>query len=54
VPQSLIPAQPLMSAPSAVDIVHPAPYGTRPGEKLIDTTEYRRPLGGLSNVKRSK
>ena len=43
-PQPLVPqtAQPDMSAQ----------YGTRPGEKRIDVSEYQRPLGGLSGVKR--
>lgn len=52
--QPLVPAQPLMSAqgPSPSDFVHPAPYGTRPGESLIDVSEYQKPLGGLSGVKR--
>ncbi len=53
--QPLVPAQPLMSAqPSAVDLVHPTPYGSRPGEKIIDVSEYQKPLGGLSGINRSK
>lgn len=51
-PQPLVQGAPY--APSPVDLVHSAPYGTRPGEKVIDTTEYLKPLGGLSGVKRSK
>lgn len=33
-------------------ITDQARYGERPGEKRIDVTEYLRPLGGLSGVKR--
>jgi hypothetical protein len=41
------------SGPYPQDLVHPAPYGSRPGEKLIDTTEMTRPLGsGFSGIKR--
>jgi hypothetical protein len=53
-PQPLVQGAPFTPQPSPMDLVHPAPYGTRPGEKLIDVTEYQKPLGGLSGVKRSK
>jgi hypothetical protein len=44
---------PPSSGPYPQDLVHPAPYGSRPGEKLIDTTEMTRPLGsGFSGIKR--
>lgn len=53
--QPLVAPQQLMQQqqqPAPADLVHPAPYGTRPGEKQIDVTEYQKPLGGLSGVKR--
>lgn len=52
--QHLVPqAQPLV--PQAQSAPDPsAQYGTRPGEKRIDVSEYQKPLSGLSGVKRSK
>ena len=52
----LPPQQPLVAAP-AVQLQAPPTgdaYGTHPGEKRIDVSEYQKPLGGLSGVKRSK
>jgi hypothetical protein len=41
------------SAPSSADLINPAAaYGDRPGEKVIDVTEYTKPLSGMSGVKR--
>jgi hypothetical protein len=54
-PQQSLAPHPAVGGPSPQDLVHPAPYGTRPGQKLIDTTDMLRPLGsGFSNVKRSQ
>jgi hypothetical protein len=47
-PQQSLPMkpQPQMPAPDPT-----AAYGTRPGEKRIDVSEYQRPLSGFSGVK---
>jgi len=52
----LPPQQPLMPqhlvAPQPDLAQAQGPYGSGPGEKRIDVSEYQKPLGGLSGIKR--
>lgn len=54
-----VPQQPLAPAHiedprgvSSNDFAHQGPYGSRPGEKRIDVSEYQKGLSGLSDVKK--